>query len=149
MKQCKDCKLEFELEDFPLANGKRLARCRPCKQTYDRRWWSENKERLNPNKNVMQLAKAERNRRFIYEYLHDKQCLRCGEDDSLVLEFDHIDRSTKSYNISDMTRTSYSIKRIEEEISKCQILCANCHRRKTALELDWNVLSYLGVGKSS
>jgi hypothetical protein len=49
-----------------------------------------------------------------------------------VLEFDHIDRKTKRDNIAQMiTQREWPV--ILAEIEKCQVMCANCHRRKT-----WN-----------
>jgi len=54
----------------------------------------------------------------------------------MVLEFDHV-RGTKSGNISEMMRGGFSWKRVLEEIEKCEIRCANCHRRKTAVQFQW------------
>ena len=36
-----------------------------------------------------------------------------------------------------LIRSSYSIKYIDEEIKKCQLLCANCHVEKTSKDLNW------------
>ena len=58
-------------------------------------------------------------------------CIDCGEKDILVLEFDHV-VGNKSMNISEMRSGLYSLKKIAEEIAKCEVRCANCHRRKTA-----------------
>lgn len=71
----------------------------------------------------------------VFNYLLDNPCSICGENDPRVLEFDHLDPKTKSYNISEMI--SLSIKKIEEEVLKCRILCANCHRRHTAEQMGW------------
>lgn len=54
-----------------------------------------------------------------------KTCAHCGSTDRL--ELDHIDPAEKtSHRI-----WSWSWKRILDEASKCQILCSDCHRRKT------------------
>ena len=45
------------------------------------------------------------------------------------MEFDHL--ANKEYDISRMVSSRYSIKSIQKEINKCQILCALCHRIKT------------------
>ena len=57
-------------------------------------------------------------------------CVDCGESDPIVLEFDHV-RGKKVKNIADMVNNSYSIETIKNEIRKCDVRCANCHRRKT------------------
>lgn len=77
----------------------------------------------------------ERNRAFLIEYLKEHPCSSCGEQDLLVLDLDHVDPATKKYNVSRMVSSQHhSIKKIQEEIDKCQVLCANCHRRKTYKE---------------
>lgn len=70
-----------------------------------------------------------RNRIFLSEYLSDKYCIDCGISNILVLEFDHV-RGEKSANIADKV-ACWSITRIKEEIDKCEIRCANCHRIAT------------------
>jgi hypothetical protein len=59
----------------------------------------------------------------------------CGEKNPVVLEFDHI--QDKKCDISRMLANGLSIKTIKAEISKCEVRCANCHRRKTAKDYNW------------
>jgi len=54
----------------------------------------------------------------------------CGEPDPVVLEFDHRDPNEKRIGISSMLTSSKEA--ILAEIAKCDIRCANCHRRSTA-----------------
>jgi hypothetical protein len=65
------------------------------------------------------------------EFKKGLKCSRCKESHSVCLEFHHIDPTTKEHNISMMYR-SHSEKRILEEIAKCIVLCANCHRKEHA-----------------
>jgi 5-methylcytosine-specific restriction endonuclease McrA len=66
------------------------------------------------------------NRRL--EYFKDKKCVKCDSTEDLQL--DHIDPKTKiSHRI-----WSWSKKRREEELKKCQPLCKKCHTDKSALE---------------
>lgn len=59
----------------------------------------------------------------------------CGESDPVVLEFDHL--REKRDTISSLLRWQTSWPAIEREMSRCAVRCANCHRRKTALERGW------------
>ena len=49
----------------------------------------------------------------------------------MVLEFNHIDPASKSGNISEMIRSGASVRGLQVEIGKCEVLCANCHQRHT------------------
>jgi hypothetical protein len=65
-------------------------------------------------------------------YLACHPCVDCGETDIVCLDFDHV-RGKKRLSVSAMMRW-YCWSSIEEEIAKCDVRCANCHRRKTARE---------------
>jgi hypothetical protein len=75
-------------------------------------------------------CKNERRKKIVEWYREHKktlQCEDCGYDDFRSLEFHH-HNGRKEFNVGDMARRGFSIKRIEKEIAKCQVLCANCHR---------------------
>lgn len=58
-------------------------------------------------------------------------CQDCGyATASAALQFDHIDNNKKS-DVSDLINRDYSWKVIQEEILKCEIVCANCHAVRT------------------
>jgi hypothetical protein len=65
-------------------------------------------------------------------YLLEHPCVDCGEDDLRVLEFDHEDPSGKSDDVTRLAACSLPWWRVEAEIAKCSVRCANCHRRRTA-----------------
>lgn len=71
----------------------------------------------------------------VIKYLLEHPCVDCGEKDIVVLDFDHI--SEKKPTINYMLARAFSIKKIDEEIKKCEVRCANCHQRKTALQLGF------------
>ncbi len=58
-------------------------------------------------------------------------CNRCPEKDPRCLDFHHIDHATKSFCVSAAPNCGYSRERILEEIAKCEVICANCHRKET------------------
>ncbi len=54
-------------------------------------------------------------------------CSRCSISDYRVLTFHHLDPTQKEGNVSDMAKRGWSIQRVQVEMDKCIILCANCH----------------------
>lgn len=90
------------------------------------------------NKAAHKIAVAARKQRALAEtqmaywnYLQEHPCVQCDEDDPIVLDADHIS-GKKRQSISLMIARGCCWKTINEELKKCQILCANCHRRETA-----------------
>jgi len=56
------------------------------------------------------------------------QCQRCGYNSCVeALEFHHINSSGKDFSISEKGYTR-SWAKVKEELRKCVLLCANCHR---------------------
>ena len=69
----------------------------------------------------------------LIEYLKDKACVDCNEDNPMVLDFDHLPKYEKSFSIGRaITGSTRSWKSIYLEIEKCEIVCANCHRIRTS-----------------
>lgn len=66
-------------------------------------------------------------RKFVNEQKAAVGCIDCGFKDSRALDFDHIDPSTKSFNLC----TARTIEGAIKEMAKCEVRCANCHRIKT------------------
>ena len=64
---------------------------------------------------------------FVYVGTHP--CFDCGESDPVVLEFDH--QGEKLFTIGQDLRDR-NWPSLLDEIAKCEVVCANCHRRRTA-----------------
>ena len=96
-----------------------------------KQWASEhylrNKEKMKLKAIANNKLARMRNKEFIENYLLSHPCVDCGNNNIIVLEFDHV-RDQKLYNVSDMVFRSFSLKTIQKEIDKCEIRCANCHR---------------------
>jgi 5-methylcytosine-specific restriction endonuclease McrA len=69
------------------------------------------------------------NQALLRAYLREHPCTDCGEWDIVVLEFDHL--RDKTANVSRLVHIA-PWPRVLEEIAKCEVACANCHRRRTA-----------------
>jgi hypothetical protein len=68
-------------------------------------------------------------KRDLMRALKDKPCSDCGVSyPSHVMDFDHV-RGEKTFNISRALRVSKE--KLLEEIEKCEVVCANCHRIRT------------------
>ena len=71
-------------------------------------------------------------RQRLAEYLLAHPCVDCGETDLRVLEFDHREDEVKLAEVTLLSSSLAAWHRVEAEIAKCDVRCANCHRRKTA-----------------
>ena len=73
---------------------------------------------------------------FLQQYKMEKGCSVCGYNEiPQALECDHIDRSKKKFGMNKAYKYKWST--IMEELEKCVILCANCHRKKTVEDKDY------------
>jgi hypothetical protein len=80
---------------------------------------------------------------ILVQFLSEHPCVDCGEDDVLVLEFDHM--SEKEFGIANGVR-SRSWDAVLREMEKCEVVCANCHRRRTALRAGFTRALIAGDG---
>lgn len=67
----------------------------------------------------------------LLEYLKEHPCTDCGQNDPVVLEFDHLPGEEKKYEIAAIMSQSLSISTLKAEIAKCDVCCVNCHRKRT------------------
>lgn len=87
----------------------------------------------NAKKYKQQRMRLNKGKELINSHKIGKECAwcerKCTVDNACGFDFDHIDENNKHNKISSMW--SYSHKRILEEIKKCQLLCAICHKLKS------------------
>jgi hypothetical protein len=134
---CLKTKDEAEFNWRWKALGIKQRRCRECQHIQQNDWYARNKE-FHKKKMVAQKQRVrQETRQYVENYLATHPCVDCGESDLAVLEFDHV-RGFKKYNISYMLRSGYGVTAVEKEIAKCDIRCANCHRKKHKKE-GWSV----------
>lgn len=144
MKKCTDCNQVKPLDDFAPHKGRKdgvQSRCRLCYAVYQKEYYryrvATDEEYRRRKKNWRAKRSAEKRRAQaikVLDYLETHPCIDCGETDPLVLDFDHRDPSTKSFNIGEKLTSEANWELVEAEINKCDVRCANCHRRKTAKE---------------
>ena len=94
---------------------------RKAQREYARKKRTENLEKTNKRKQEI--------KDWFNDYKSDKSCSSCGENHPACLEFHHINENDKYAAVSYLVQKAYSLDKIKSEISKCKILCANCHRK--------------------
>lgn len=131
--------------------------CKECisnhrkKKYYDRKaqglepataqWQRDNRDKLNTIRTSKRRAIRDRLRGY-----KNVPCEMCGQRfPPVCMDFDHLDPNEKEFNLgSDAIREMYSFDKISEEVSKCRIICANCHRIHSAMQrgedpLEWGL----------
>lgn len=110
-KLCSSCRIRKPKDQFH-GTTKKSGHCKSCQAT----------------------AQEER-RKFLAAHLRANPCVDCQEADPVVLEFDH--QGDKTDSLSRMVRNNVSLERLQQEIDKCEVRCANCHKRRTAKQFGW------------
>src|SRR5262245_30731876 len=139
-KYCPKCKKFIDAKRFAKNPGKRdglNSYCRVHQKEYQKDWYRRNKD-----KHKKQIAIRNKRIRFelqkwILEYLATNPCVDCGEDDPVVLEFDHVRGEKRDSICAMIIHRNISLKTLKAEIAKCEVRCSNCHRRRTAKKLKW------------
>lgn len=129
VKKCVKCCEEKSLDEFHWRNksaGKKSSYCKKCKQEYESDYYRNNKSR---KKQIRKQAEKSRHKHDLIILEYKKYgCVDCGEKNPIVLDFDHISND-KIENISRLR--GGSLQKLLEEIGKCEVVCANCHRIRT------------------
>lgn len=146
-KRCRTCGKTKDLDEFhrnPGTKDGRQSSCKPCQNGYHEEWRRDpdnlatvrqrardhyHKDRTKHHRRV---AASQTTLKLKAMALLGGKCQRCPEDHPAALQFHHRDPSTKRFSISTktlaMTR-KYPWPVIEEEVAKCDLLCANCHAK--------------------
>jgi hypothetical protein len=133
VKRCTRCGERKALDQFPpVRRGEPELQtwCRACFAENNARYYREHREAQKARLIRNTDARRAENKGRLLAYLSTHPCVDCGERDVVVLQFDHV--RDKSMNISTLIGMGASWKRIEAEIAKCEVRCANCHRLRTA-----------------
>jgi DUF4097 and DUF4098 domain-containing protein YvlB len=130
MKRCTKCDKKHDIEEFGWADKQKSRRsswCKKCHKKYTKKHYKQNKTYYLEKAKRHRKTSRKRHKIFIQEYLKTHPCIDCGNPDIRVLDFDHV-KGKKKYNISCMV--DFSLASIKAEIKKCEIRCANCHRKR-------------------
>jgi len=129
-KYCLDCspfgKRNTKRLHLPQRDQNSKKQCPQCGKDFK---WNKN----NVCWTCRSFNRRKQNRTKGIEYLGGK-CDSCGIDDPDVLTFHHIDREKKQNNLSSIWHNNW--KDIEQELSICKLLCANCHTKLHRKEIS-------------
>jgi hypothetical protein len=132
LRRCGRCGESKPVAEFAWrrrGRGQRDNMCRPCRSAYGKEHYEANRQRY-----IDQAAKLKRKvmrerTLFLIEYFKTHPCVDCGETDAVVLEFDHL--RDKLFDVGRAVRDR-GWQSLLNEMEKCEVVCANCHRRRTA-----------------
>lgn len=111
--------------------------CKDCCNAKHRAYYQSNKSRMRKQMYTRNRARLAENQEKVFNYLLEHPCVDCGHIEPCVTEFDHRNPAEKKGNVSKLLHDGYAWSIVYQEIQKCDVRCANCHRRKTARDQKW------------
>jgi hypothetical protein len=141
-KLCKGCGSVLDVACFGLKypeRGTRQHLCRVCSREASRTYYLRNPAAYKARAKAGRQRHRARNRQRLHELLLSCSCVDCGINELAVLEFDHRDPRDKEAEIATLVRHA-SWTRMLKELAKCDVVCANCHRKRTARYFGWTKL---------
>ena len=139
-KVCPTCKQDLPIESFEFKDKEKTRRsswCRKCTAEYKRKHYLERREKYVSASVIRNNQRRAELRKIVFGYLADHNCVDCGEADPIVLDFDHLDPDTKVESISRLITNFAKPDVLRAEMEKCEVRCANCHRRRHAKQSSW------------
>ena len=137
MKKCNTCGELKDTSEFSKKNKgadgtqKYQSKCKTCHSAYLKVHYSNNKQYYKDKATTFRNDFAE----FYKSLKSQLKCEVCGESHSACLEFHHVDQTTKDGEVANIARR-HSKRKLLAEIAKCKVLCANCHRKHHAGDLN-------------
>ena len=112
-KECKYCLNVYSEDSFGVAltTETKVYRRRKCRHCY----------------RLTKQALIRRNHQWLNEFKEKRGCGNCGITNPVVLDFHHKNENDKLFTVSSFRR-AVGFDRIKNEIKKCEVVCANCHR---------------------
>lgn len=130
-RHCSRCARSLPLSAFNKHPKGHQWWCRDCYREYFRKRGELHRQQSGAAKR----RRTEAARRFVIQYKRQHPCVDCGQSNPVVLEFDHL--QDKSGHLSVMAAMGLSVAALREEIAKCDVVCVNCHRRRTGRRAGW------------
>ena len=158
--KCKLCGIEKEETEFYTNNETKRWRsrriryeCKECSREFYRKRYHDKVNGLSRPREYFSKKKIRNHHTTKHIYNKSKlvelfggKCIRCGYSKCIsALDFHHLHGNTKDFGLSKYKICYKNIAKLADEISKCILLCSNCHREehhlhkeKTALDIISN-----------
>lgn len=133
-KRCARCKQTKPIEDFHVKSRKTGARwsyCKVCASARHREYYAARPDYYKAKNRQL----AERLKKLV-DALKDRPCTDCRQQfPPCAMDWDHLDPRIKIESVSTLRKFG-SEKRVLEEIAKCELVCAVCHRLRTQRRME-------------
>ena len=133
--KCTECDQEKDEAEFSFrkkAENLRFKKCKKCVSAYNKAHYQSHKKQYREKARRWEIKFLSARRAFIDE-LKSKPCVDCGRTfPACAMDFDHLPGTKKEYNLSYLARRAVGEQTFMEELSKCEVVCACCHRIRTA-----------------
>ena len=130
---CSHCNTEVENENVAYRSSKSV-KCKTCAAAYMRAYFKARPDKAAKQRQRVTSSKTARRAigRAFVKWLKEQPCMDCGiQYPSYVMEVDHRDPQQKRQNVSKIGFNAPSGEALMEEVRKCDLVCANCHRERT------------------
>lgn len=135
-KKCNKCGLAKPSEEFyKRKSGERMGqvyeKCIVCMKSRGIEYYHLNHER-QLKLAMLRKHRAYKIKRDFINKVKDRPCQDCGETyPSFVMDFDHTGMEIKLNHVATIVARNWSMEKIKAEVSKCDVVCSNCHRMRT------------------
>jgi hypothetical protein len=90
--------------------------------------WNSAKQAAGLKTSTRNNFNHKQKKEFVKRIKETVGCSNCGKEEPTErMHFHHTDPSTKVDDINTITKNSYSLEQLKDEIKKCNILCIECH----------------------
>jgi hypothetical protein len=131
LRWCSRCSRHRPESSFNRFGSGRQWWCRDCFKAY----YAERRAHHRRRNNALKTQRVREAQNLVLAFLRRNPCVDCEEADPVILEFDHL--GPKRAEISTLVRRGVLESVLVAEMAQCDIVCANCHRRRTAIRQGW------------
>lgn len=128
-KTCSKCGIEKDISDFHKRTKSKDGHNHWCKDCNKNARIRSYRKEPSVQKGLSRKTVL-RNREYVYQKLLSSSCVDCGETNPCLLEYDHV-TGDKVSGVGEGVVKGWSIEKLDEEISKCEVRCVCCHRLVT------------------